>query len=261
MTEMRNYPSGAPCWVDLGTTDLTAAQEFYTRLLGWSYVDTGEEGGHYQLAMLKDRPIAGMMAMSPEMLETAVPPSWTTYFASDNADDVGKWVTEHDGAVLMGPMDVMTQGRMLVGRDPAGAVFGVWQPRDMPGSGLLGEPGSVAWTELLSRDPQATGEFYAAVFGFDRETQDIGMTEPYTVFSIGETQVAGMMQMPTDVPPEAPSYWMTYFAVTDADAAVATVREMDGTVLAEPRDTEYGRWAMIADPQGAVLSVLALPAS
>ena len=261
MTEMRSYPNGAPCWVELGTTDLTSAQQFYSRLLGWTYVDTGEESGHYQMAMLRDHQIAGMMAMTPEMLDMQVPPSWTTYFSSDNVDDVSKWVTEHGGAVVTGPMDVMTQGRFLVARDPAGAVFGVWQPRDMPGSGLIGESGAVAWTELLSRDLEATGEFYAAVFGFEREPQDIGTGEPYTVFSIGEDQVAGMMAMPSDVPAEAPSYWMTYFVVPDADTAVATVRELDGTVLVEPRDTEYGRWAMIADPQGAVLSVLAVPAS
>jgi predicted enzyme related to lactoylglutathione lyase len=259
MPETTSYRHGTPCWVDLATTDLAGAQDFYAQVLGWTYVDTGEEGGHYQMAMLRDRPVAGMMAMMPEMSAAGVPSSWTAYLAADDADEVAKRIADHGGVVLNGPMDVMTQGRMLVARDPAGAVFGVWQGIDMKGAGFTAEPGAFAWHELLSRDPAAAGDFYAGVFGFRLEAMEVGLPGPYTILMVGDEQVAGMMAMPDQVPADVPSYWNVYFAVADADAAVDTARRLGATVLMEPMDSPYGRLATLADPQGAVLSVMRLP--
>ena len=32
----QNFPPGTFCWVELGTTDTKAAEDFYSKLLGWS---------------------------------------------------------------------------------------------------------------------------------------------------------------------------------------------------------------------------------
>lgn len=39
------WPVGTPCWVDLMTSDIGAAKEFYGGLFGWELVDQGEEAG------------------------------------------------------------------------------------------------------------------------------------------------------------------------------------------------------------------------
>ena len=42
----------------------------------------------------------------------------------------------------------------------------------------------------------------------------------------------------------------------DYDATVARVTELDGSVLRPPMDMPYGRHADVADPQGAMFSVI-----
>ena len=61
-------------------------------------------------------------------------------------------------------------------------------------------------------------------------------------------------EMPADVPPN----WGVYFAVDDADAAVARTQELGGTLLMGPMDIEPGRMAVLADPGGAMFNILKL---
>jgi uncharacterized protein len=49
-----------------------------------------------------------------------------------------------------------------------------------------------------------------------------------------------------------------YFAVDDADRAAARVGELGGSVMMGPTDIEPGRFAVVADPAGAVFGVLEL---
>ena len=75
----------------------------------------------------------------------------------------------------------------------------------------------------------------------------------YTLFEVDGQMVGGTIapQMPG-----VPNHWHVYFAVTDADAAVAKATELGGTVMAEPFDTPVGRMAVVSDPQGAVFSIM-----
>ena len=55
-----------------------------------------------------------------------------------------------------------------------------------------------------------------------------GGAPPYVIFNLGENGIAGATDMPPGVPDEVPPHWLTIFAVDDADAAVAKVRELGG---------------------------------
>jgi hypothetical protein len=72
--------------------------------------------------------------------------------------------------------------------------------------------------------------------------------------------IAGMMPKPEAIPDEVPSFWSIYFAVADCDASVAKVLELGGSQLAPTMDVSIGRFAPLADPWGAVFSVIALSA-
>lgn len=253
MAEMSSYPQGRPSWVDLATPDADAARGFYGALFGWAFEVGPPETGGYTICRVQERSVAGLMAHQPD--QAGMPAAWTTYLAVDDANDAEKRITEAGGTVLMAPMDVMTEGRMLLAQDPSGAVFGCWQPRNHTGAQLVGEPATMVWHELLSRDLEAAREFYATVFGYDLETIDAGGT-PYIVCSIGGEQVAGLMAMPEAVPAEAPSNWAVYFGVADTDDALARLQSLGGTLLMGPEDSPYGRWAVVQDPQGAVFSLI-----
>jgi predicted enzyme related to lactoylglutathione lyase len=56
-----------------------------------------------------------------------------------------------------------------------------------------------------------------------------------------------------------PSHWNSYFAVSDADAAAARAQAAGGMVLQPPFDSPFGRIAVLADPQGAGFSIVAMP--
>ena len=82
-----------------------------------------------------------MAGIGPKQGPPGTPAAWTTYLASDDADETAGKVKAAGGQVLMEPMDVMDVGRMAVAADPGGAVFGVWQARAHTGFGLANEPG------------------------------------------------------------------------------------------------------------------------
>jgi predicted enzyme related to lactoylglutathione lyase len=75
---------------------------------------------------------------------------------------------------MMPPFDVMDQGRMTVAFDAAGAAFGLWQAKAHHGIARYGEPGTVSWNELHTRDYQKSRDFYSQVFGYTYTDLDGG---------------------------------------------------------------------------------------
>jgi hypothetical protein len=116
--------------------------------------------------------------------------------------------------------------------------------------------GAFSWSELMTTDPQAAAAFYGALFGWTVQTMDMG-TGPYHVVKVGETSVAGIMGMPPDAPPMPPA-WGGYVTVDDVDATLEKCSALGGKVLVPPMDVPtVGRMAVIQDPQGATISVIA----
>jgi uncharacterized protein len=148
----------------------------------------------------------------------------------------------------------MDVGRMAFFSDPVGAVIGVWQPNSHKGAGIVNEPGTLTWNELVTTDTAAAQSFYAKVFGWAAVTHGEG-AGAYTEFQVAGRSIAGMMQRPSEMP-EMPPYWGVYFDVADVDATAKRVAELGGTVFVPPRDIEPGRFAVVADPSGAMFSVM-----
>jgi predicted enzyme related to lactoylglutathione lyase len=120
------------------------------------------------------------------------------------------------------------------------------------GASLVNEPGTIMWNELITADPAAATAFYEQVLGLTTSVMDMGAGE-YTLFEVNGQMVGGTTppQMPG-----TPNHWHVYFAVADADASVAKITELGGSILVEPFDTPVGRMAVARDPQGATFSVM-----
>jgi uncharacterized protein len=150
-------------------------------------------------------------------------------------------------------MDVMDAGRLLIAVDPGGARFGVWQARQHTGIQLANEPGTLIWTENMSRDFEGNKAFYASVFGYQ-----YGEIAPaYSTLDIDGRQVGGIGELGPEQPADRPAAWGIYFVVPDADAAAARAVELGGTQVAPAFDSPYGRMAVIADDQGGEFAVMA----
>jgi uncharacterized protein len=252
MPERTSYAQGTPSWVDLPTTDQNAAKTFYAGVFGWSYDDQPMgEGAVYSLAKLRGLDVAAISPQSPEMGAAGAPPMWNTYITVDSADDAAAKVGAAGGKVLMEPFDVMDAGRMLFAVDPGGAMVTFWQPNQHIGAGLVNEPGTLTWNELITSDP-SSAKFYEQVAGMTTSTMDMGQGE-YTLFHAGDQMVGGTTppQMPG-----IPNHWHVYFGVDDADATAAKITELGGTILVPPFDTPVGRIAVAQDPQGAAFSII-----
>ena len=256
MSQMKEYPPGTFNWIDLGTTDAEAAKSFYGDLFGWSYEDAPiPEGGTYTIAKLKDEEIAGLFQQGPEM--EGIPPHWTSYISVESADASAEKAASLGGAVIKEPFDVMEAGRMAVIGDPSGAAFALWEARKHIGSGLVNEPGSLCWNELLSKNPDAAGAFYVELFGWSAELEGEG-PQDYTFFKNGDRPAAGMMPIAPDMG-DIPSHWNVYFAVDDCDATHDRAIEIGGSEIVAPTDIpEIGRFCVLCDPQNAAFSAIAL---
>ncbi len=246
------YASGTPSWVDLTTPDLQATIRFYEGLFGWtSETASEEEYGGYTTFFKDGKAVA---AASPPMGD-AQPPVWTTYFAIDNIEGATKLVQDAGGAVLMEPMEVPPHGTMAVFADPTGGVFAMWQADQMQGAQLTNAPGSLAWTELATRDVDAAKAFYAAVFHLVPDTKDDG-TMAYTLLQLDGKGVAGVFDMSQFHPADVPPHWRVFFDVEDCDATVARATELGAQVDSPPMDTPAGRFASLRDPHGASFCVI-----
>lgn len=244
---------GAPCWIDLYSSDPERAQDFYGRLLGWTTMDPGPEYGGYFLFQRDGKVVAGCMRNDGEQ---GAPDMWTTYLSTDDADRTAEAARKHGGSVIVEPMDVTQNGRMALVTDPSGAAVGVWQPREVKGSEVRGEVGTPAWFELHTNGYEAAVGFYRDVFGWDTHTMSDEPNFRYTTLGEGEAALAGIMDATVYRPADVPSAWEVYFQVEDADAKVAETVELGGTVEHEPHDTPYGRLAALADPTGTRFKLL-----
>ena len=116
-------------------------------------------------------------------------------------------------------------------------------------------PGAFSWCELMTTDPKAGTEFYKSLFGWNVEAMSMGM--PYNVIKAGDAAIGGIMGMPPGAPAGMPPVWVPYVTVADVDALVKKVVSLGGKVQMPPTDIPtVGRFAVIADPQGATLNVI-----
>ena len=240
------WPAGTPCWIDYGATDVEAAEDFYGSLLEWSWSGGDPEYGGYLNAERSGRQVAGMGPLT----NPGDPPGWTVYFATDDAAQTAAAIREAGGDVVVEPMEVGPMGTMVIARDPQGHGFGLWQAGQHTGVGLFNEPGSLTWEEAAVEDLVAAQAFYSRVFGFRfDEIPDMG---GYATFATGERPLGGL----GPVQPGLPTGWSVCFAVASTDEAVSAVEGRGGRVLHPAEDTEFGRFAVVADPWGAGFSVM-----
>ena len=255
MSERSSYAPGTPCWVDLATPDLDAAEKFYGPLFGWEIPElpNSAEMGGYRRAKKGGRDVAGAMPLMQE----GQPPAWSTYISVDDADAISRAIQENGGTMIAEPMAVASYGRLAIFTDPEGAFFGIWEPADFAGAELVNEPGTVGWNELGTRDPAAAKQFYGAVFGWEYDEEPSDRVGTYTIAKVGGAMVAGMIDMNAlEMPAEIPANWLSYFIVADADAALDEVRSGGGSVMNGPIDIPPGRFAVVADPFGAAFAVM-----
>jgi uncharacterized protein len=121
---------------------------------------------------------------------------------------------------------------------------------------LVDQRGRFVWYELLTTDMPSAAAFYAEVIGWT--VNDASSAElAYTLLTVGDAPVVGLMDLPEEgVRMGAMPRWLGYVAVDDMDARTAQIRRLGGAVLVSPTDSNIGRIAVVADPQGATFALV-----
>ena len=113
--------------------------------------------------------------------------------------------------------------------------------------------GQFVWREIMTSNVEDTLRFYGEVVGWKHETAKMPDGSDYTMFKVGDKAVGGALKLPM---PGVPTHWAMYVSVADVDAAAARAAKLGGKVLFGPADAGgMGRFASVADPQGATISL------
>ena len=256
MPKIESYAQGTPSYIELQTPDQQAARTFYGGLFGWEVdeVPLDDQGNVYLTAAVQGDAVAGIGGQMAEL--AGHPAFWGVYLAVDDVDATTARVADAGGKVEAGPFDVMEHGRMASIQDPTGARVNLWQARAHIGTARANEPGTPIWNELITPDAATATKFYTDVLGVGWET--MGMEAgSYTCLVAGGRQVGGVMAPPME---GMPPHWNVYFNVESADDTVARAHELGGNVVAPAFDVPgVGRMAVVADPQGAMFSLMQNP--
>jgi predicted enzyme related to lactoylglutathione lyase len=116
--------------------------------------------------------------------------------------------------------------------------------------------GRFDWHELWTLDSAASTGFYTHIFPWT--TQLFDKDSGYTLFMGKNGADAGCHKLAADSNGHAiKPRWNTYISAADVDATVPLATAQGATVVVPPTDIPHvGRFAMLADPQGAVFGLL-----
>jgi hypothetical protein len=112
--------------------------------------------------------------------------------------------------------------------------------------------GRFVWHDLVSKDTKTATKFYTQLFGWKAKEHG----PDYTMIEVDGREIGGFVHLNED---HAPAHWVGYVTVENVDATVDRARSLGAKVFCPPRDIpNVGRFAILGDPQGAVLSPITL---
>ena len=255
MTATTSTLLGRPLWYELMTTDMKAAEAFYTKVVGWTTAPFEGSPQPYSMFMRDgSAPIGGLMTKPDEI---NAPPFWSMYVGVPKLEDAAAHIKRRGGSECSPVIDVPTVGRMQMMQDPQGAAFYIYEPAsaEQPPEGPA-QVGEASWHELMTTDAASAIQFYSEIFGWQpSEALDMGPLGKYHMFNRPHGMIGGMMNKSpemADVPPN----WQIYFLVPDIDAATERIKANGGQVINGPMEVPGGDWIVNGmDPQGAAFAL------
>ncbi len=201
-------------WYELMTTDMDAAEAFYTDVVGWTAeaFETASGMPSYTIVKAGERGVGGLMTLPEEAAGTGMPPTWIGYIHTRDIDASTEALKKAGDNVHREPADIAGVGRFAVVADPQGALFMFLQPDgpDQPPVPMT-TPGHVGWHELYAADREKAFDFYAGQFGWTPHHEvDMGEMGIYQIFAVDGEPTGGIMNKPPQLPMPA---WQFYFNV------------------------------------------------
>jgi uncharacterized protein len=243
---------GRFAWYELLTTDMAAAQDFYSRVVGWKARDASA-AFPYTVFSADKTEVGGLMELPPEARRMGATSRFVGYVEVDDIDGTVERLRRLGGSVYVPPTD-SNIGRVSIVADPQTATFGLVSGLNRPApSSEPGTPGRVGWHELLAADGNRAFAFYSELFGWPPVTGQGDTLDSYQLIETGGRAVGGVF---TKLPRAPVPFWLYYIDVPDIAVAVARVKEGGGRVVQGPLELPGGSWVVrCIDPQDAMFSL------
>jgi uncharacterized protein len=250
MGERTTYTPGTPCWVDLTTPDVDAAEAFYGAVFGWGVREVMP--GAYAYFERDGAVVAGLSPLSDEQRAGGMPPSWSMYVRVEDADAATARAVALGGTTAVAPLAIEGAGRMAAVADPGGGVILLWEPGGFAGAEVVNADRAWTWDDLQTPDPAAAAPFYAGLFGWTI-AEIPGAGGAYSSIAHEGRRIGGIMRATRGI--QQP-YWAVYFGVDDLDMALELSAAAGGRTVVEPTRVPAGRFAVALDPQGAAFCLV-----
>ncbi|PKW18916.1 VOC family protein [Saccharopolyspora spinosa] len=245
---------GMPCWIELITTDLERAREFYAGLFAWEYETHSDPlSGEHVIALHEGFPVASLRAASGDES------SWRLYLATADCAEFTERAVNHGAVVTVPRNHVPGLGTKTVLLGPADAEFGLLEPEES-WQFDVGLPGTLMWAELVTIKAQTADNFFQELFGYSAEQFGTEHRSDYSVWYLGDESVCARVSMIRDFITESTRpHWLLYLGVdaeVGTDALVRNAITLGGRVRVDPYDSSIGRVAVLRDPTGARFAVI-----
>ena len=251
-------PIGKFVWYEYMGSDLKAAVDFYTHVVGWKAEDGGMSDFAYQIVSAGGRPVGGMMDIPADAKAMGARPAWLGYIWVEDVDLALPKLMAAGGKVFKAPSEIPGVGRFAVVADPYGGTFMLFRDANgnPPAPVSPGTPGTIGWHELHCDDGARALDFYCNFFGWTKTTDfDMGPMGVYRMFRTGEGEEGGILTRMAETPA---SFWLYYVNVDALDPAVERIKAKGGKIANGPVEVPGGQWIVQAlDPQDALFALVA----
>ena len=126
----------------------------------------------------------------------------------------------------------------------------LWQPRSRVGATLVNDVGALCWNELATTDVARAKAYFAGLLGWEYETDDGGYVSIKNVGSLN-----GGMREQTEREGPSPRTGSRISPSSPPTRPRATPAQLGGRRLVPTTEIHLGRYAVIADRQGAAFAV------
>ena len=116
--------------------------------------------------------------------------------------------------------------------------------------------GQFLWYDLLTSDIENAKAFYTDIVGWGAQIWEESK-ETYTMWTLDKQPIGGIMLLPEQAKQQgAPPHWMGYIGTSDVTTTLNKAKDLGAQIFVPPTNIpEVGTFAVMADPQGAVIAV------
>ncbi len=245
-----SYLHGKFVWFEHSSGHIPKARRFYESLFGWhtEVMPIGDQ--RYPMILNNNEGVGGYSAAQPGAASR-----WVSYLSVADVDASHAAALSAGARSLVPPVDFGPVGRGAQLADPTGASFWVWKSAQGDRADPAKTPaGDWYWNELWTPDDTRALNFYERMFGYTRDTMDMGDQGTYYILKKDGVPRGGLMR---SIEPKAQPMWLPYVAVDDCDASAAKARALGAQVVSGPTDVPgVGRFAVLVDPLGAAIAIM-----